>query len=173
MLGKASKGKELWDRWWIRFPAYLICTPVVIAVVDVLIAAVFIVFSNGDLGDMSEVVPPLWFLSLWAGGQMVPLLLPLVVAELGNHRRRTAVPPGFCALFVAVFTAALMASIMSVMLVLSRTSNNYLFSNWQVGVLIILGSCVAGGGTATALVSPLVRRWAARNASAKDLSDHF
>ncbi len=166
-------GKTLWNRWWIRFPAYLVCAPVVIAVVDVLMAAAFTFFSDGYLGDMSEVLPPLSFLSLWAGGQMVPLLLPLVVIELGNRKRKSAVPPVLCALFVAVFTAALMASLMTVMLISSHIPNGYLFSNWQFGVLIILGSCIAGGACATALVSPLVRRWAERNASAKDLAEHF
>jgi len=124
-------------------------------------------------GDISEALPSGGFLAIWAGAQMVPLALPLILAEIGNRKRKAAIPPGLCALFVAVFTAGLMMALLAIILSMTKIPNSYRFSSWQFGVLFILGSCAVGGISATALVSPLVRRWAARNASAKDISDHF
>ena len=163
--------RRLWDRFWVRLPASLIGAPLVIFAVDV-VAAIAILVAIDD--EPSQIFYNIPIIAIWAVAQIVPLIVPLILVELGNRRRRFAVPPGLCTLFVAAFSLALTGTIYSVVMVTSEIPGAYRFtSGVPFGVALVLGSCTVAGVISWALVSPLFRRWTLRNASAKDVAEHF
>lgn len=164
--------KSLWDRWWVRFPAYMIGTPLIVTAANLTVIIAIVFLSSGRFADLSGVHS--WRSMLVVIGiEMVPLLVPLIAVELGNRRRGQAVPPALCALFVAIFAAAGLGMVWGVAQVMVRMERYLPGSDWEVGVVLIGGCAVAAGALSTALVSPLIRRWTARHASARDLAEHF
>lgn len=165
--------RRLWDRFWIRLLAYLIGAPVVIMAVD-MIGIMLVLVISGAEPFQAFTNSNMVIIALWAGAQVVPLIVPLILVELGNRRRGWAVPPGLCTLFVSAFSAALTGTILGASLAISRMPFAYRYtSGVPFAVIFILASCILAGAVSWALVSPLIRRWAVRNASARDLAEHF
>ncbi len=167
---KGIRRTPVWDWFWIRLPAYLFCTPFVILAVDVVMAVLLYLAFD----DISEVLSNMPSITIWALVQMVPLIVPLILVELGNRRRGSAVPPGLCALFVSAFSVALTGTIAGVGLMIIRIPQSYRYtSGTAFTVLFILSSCIVAGAISWALTAPLIRRWAVRNASAGNMAEHF
>jgi len=170
-MAEAARRKGLWDRFWVRLPAYLICAPLILMVVSLASGCVIFAVSGSEIAQVFANMP---FVAVLAAAQLVPLIVPLILVELGNRRRGWAVPAGLCALFVAVFSAALAGTIYGGAMILDRipgaeTADNGL----AVTVVFIVGCCVIAGVISWALTAPLIRRWAIRNASAGDMAEHF
>ncbi len=170
-MAEAGQRKGLWDRLWIRVPAYLIGAPLILLVVTVVGGCVLFAFTGADVAQVFANMP---VVSILAAAQLLPLIVPMVLVELGNRRRGWAVPPRLCAPFVAVFSLALVGTIYGGAMILDRipsaaTNGNYM----PVTVIFLISCCIIAGVIAWALVSPLIRRWAQRNASAVDMAGHF
>lgn len=163
--------KHLWDRIWVRLPAYLFGAPIIIMVMDLVIAVLFVLAMGGDVANIASAMA---LIAVLAAMQVVPLIVPLILVELGNRRRGWAVPPGLCALFVAVFSVAIAGTGYGSAQMINNIPNaQSLTDSMPFAVVFVLGCCVVAGAISWALVSPLIRRWAARNASAERLSEHF
>jgi hypothetical protein len=170
MAGNARR-KGLWDRLWIRLPAYLIGAPLILLLVTVVGGCVLFALTGADVAQVFANMP---VVSILAAAQLMPLIVPMILVELGNRRRGWAVPPRLCALFVAIFSAALAGTIYGGAMILDRIPSSDTHDNGMpVTVLFLVACCVIADIISWALTAPLIRRWAIRSASAGDMADHF
>ncbi len=159
----------LWERFGVRILAYLICTPVLLLLVNVPIAVLAIVMFE-DVYDVPSNMPSILGYAL---SQLVPLLIPVILVELRNRKRGRAVPLWICSLFVVTFSTVLTGTIVGVGLVSTGIAGTYHFLLGEAFTWLIAVGCLVAYVVSWALVRPFIHRFAGRKQSPGDVAGHF
>jgi len=160
---------KLWGKLWFRIVAALVAGPIVMTLTALATLFFYVLVIQRGRGDFSDILPSPGIFAGLLGVSCVMILPPLVAVEIVN-RRRTPLPPGLCAAFLALLAAFSMIGLMAAVQISQRLTYT---GSWQFGVAVLTGCYLGASFVSLAIVSPFIRRWRQRSATVAEIAERF